>query len=191
MYFYNDMRNVKIEKKEEQDTDKKGLYLFDRYDDEMYLTDCVLFSVVNAIRKYEELYEKYIRLRIKIENVGAYDYESAGKLGCKVSGGSGRDLGDRVLDMIEMEETYKESLSNIQSEKQKLHDIIWECNSLTETQKKVLYYRHDSNPARYFDEIARMTGLKNYDSAWYQYKKAYSKFSIWLSKTDYVLQYVS
>lgn len=188
MYYYNDMRNfVKDEKSSEEAKFEK----FDEYDDMMYYTDCVLCRVRKAKEHAEELHERCVRLRTKLESVGSFDYERMGKLGCKVSSSGGCDTGSKVVNLIDLEDQYKDALELVESEKSAVRDILKECGTLTDVERSVLYYRWDTTPSRQFGEIADLVGLKNHDSAWYYYKKAYTRFAMWLMTTDYILPHVA
>ncbi len=189
MYYYNDMRNMK--KEEPRDTGQDDLCQWDEYDEQMYLTDCVLSRVRKAQEHAEELYEKCVRMRTRLESVGSFDYESIGKLGCKVSGGGGCDTGSKVVKLIDLEEQYKQSLDFLESEKQAVKEILSECDVLTNVDRMILYYRWDTVPVRQFDEIAKLTGLRTYHMTWQRYKKAYAKFAMWVTNTNYILPYVA
>lgn len=190
MYYYNDMRNFKRE--EEGDTGQEGLCHWDKYDDQMYLTDCVLSRVRKAIGKADTLYERCVRMRTKLESVGSFDYEEIGKLGCRVSSGGGcADTGSKVIRLIDMEEQYAEALAFVEEEKQALKAILKECPSITDVERMILFHRWDSVPAKSFDEVAELTGLRTYHMTWQRYKKAYAKFAMWVLETDYILPYVA
>lgn len=188
MYYYNDMRNLRHEEIVSEETTFEK---FDEYDDMMYYTDCVLSRVRKAKEQAERLYERCVRLRTKLESVGSFDYERMGKLGCKVSSSGGCDTGSKVVNLIDLEEQYKKALELVESEKRAVRDILKECATLTDVERSVLYYRWDTVPSRQFGEIADLVGLKNHDSAWYYYKKAYTRFAMWLMTTDYILPYVA
>lgn len=185
MYYYNNMQDF-VKEEPEGSSETEEYVTFDEYDDMLYATNKVLMRVANAIHKLESMYEKCVRARTRLESVGSFDYESIGKLGCRVSGGSCKDTGSKVIDLIELEDQYKETLAFVESERQTLKAIIWECPGMTEVQKQVLFYRYDQAPSRNFDEIAEIVGLKNYDAAWYRYKKAYAIFAMWVVETDYI-----
>lgn len=148
--------------------------------------DKFLDNAIDLMLYAERLYFRCIELRTTLESAGAIDYERMGKLGCKVSGGGGYDTGSRVLDLLELEESYQDILEDIEWRKGDIKKIIYECPDLTDLQKQVMWLRHSDLRQDGFNEVARLAGLKNYDAAWWQYKTGYVRFVDWIAQTDYL-----
>ncbi len=108
-----------------------------------------------------------------------------------MSCGRGCDRGVKVINLIDLEDQYREALERVEREKRAVRDLLKEWCTLTDVERRVLYSRWATGPSRQFGEIADLVGLKNHDSAWYYYKKAYTRFAMWLMTTDYILPYVA
>ena len=151
----------------------------DRIDDWYNSTNEFLDKASNAWNRLQRLKDKYFDLETRATCAGGLNYERMGMYGCKIQTSHTYGIEDVLVELAEVEEEYEEAFRAYEVARMELIDVV-ESAGLTDVQQRVMYLRHADGSHMNYYEIARKAGLRNYDSAWYQYKKAYVKIANYL-----------
>lgn len=149
-------------------------------DDEVYTTDSFLTRPGQLAHRLQQVKERYETLSYRASGVTGFDYERAGKYGCKITGGEHR-RDDTLVDMVEVGKELEALEKEYEDVKKHFLYVLSVCG-MTWTQQQVMTMRHIDNTYPSYTQIAQSLGLRNYDAAWYQYKTAYVKLSNYLQR---------
>lgn len=154
--------------------DGKKLYL----SDEEYVVDNLygitvdeLQAAVQAWKLVERAWDKLYEKKMCLSAAGAIRYDNP--LGCKVQSSNAMTLDKEVVELLELEESYNESVRYYNSVYDNVKQLLLNSN-LTDTEYRVMTAKYLYRDYPTFDMVASRTHMTQ-SAAFKAYKRAFVK----------------
>lgn len=159
--------------------DGKKLYL----SDEEYVVDNLygitvdeLQAAVQAWKLVERAWDKFYEKKMKLSAAGAIRYDNP--LGCKVQSSNAMTMDKEVVELLELEEAYNESVRYYNKVYDAVRQLLLDSN-LTDTERRVMTAKYLYRDYPTFQTVAGRTRMTQ-SAAFKAYKRAFVKVAAYV-----------